>query len=269
MGMEIELDYTKSAYENAGHYYDRAKKLGQKQKGAAVALKNLRAQLEETREKAERKKEVKVSVILKKEWYEKFHWLRASSGLFAVGGRDAAQNEMLNSKYFSEADLFFHADIFGASVFILKDGATAVKAVRDEVAHFAACYSSAWKQGLRVIDVYSMRREQVTKSSQKGSLGTGSFLLKGEREWYRNCPLELIFFVDKSGFLAVVPRNTFEKLKAEGSYAVILQGRDKKSDAAKKISKIIGYKDLDHIIRELPAGDFSITPGIPHKPVSD
>ncbi len=267
MGMEIELDYTKSAYENAGHYYDRAKKLGQKQKGAAKALKDLGAQLEEAREKASRKKEVRVSVILKKEWYEKFHWLRASNGMLAVGGRDAAQNEMLNSKYFSEADLFFHADIFGASVFILKDGASAPRPVRDEVANFAACYSSAWKQGLRVIDVYSMRREQVTKSSQKGSLGTGSFLLKGEREWYRNCPLELIFSVDKSGFLSVVPRSTFEALKSDSAYAAVLQGRDKKSDAAKKISKIIGYKDLDHIIRELPAGDFSISPGLAHKPI--
>ena len=207
-------------------------------------------------------------MILKKEWYEKFHWLKASNGMIAVGGRDAAQNEMLNSKYFTEQDLFFHADIFGASVFILKDGSSAPKPVRDEVAHFAACYSSAWKQGLRNIDVYSMRREQVTKSSQKGSLGTGSFLLKGEREWYRNSPLELMFFVDKSGALSIVPRITFERTKPDCAYAVALQGRDKKSDAAKKISKIIGYKDLDHIIRELPAGDFSISPGKAYAPAS-
>lgn len=258
--MEIEIDYTKSAYENAGHYYDRAKKLGQKQKGAEKSIKNLKAQLEEAKEKSERKKEVKVSVILKKEWYERFHWLKASNGMMAIGGRDAHQNEMLNSKYFAEADLFFHADIFGASVFVLKDGASARKETRDEIAHFAACYSSAWKQGLRVVDVYSMRREQVTKSSQKGSLGTGSFLLKGEREWYRNCPLELVFFMN-GGVLTVTPRLTFEKLNKECAYAVALQGRDKKSDAAKKISKIIGCKDLDQIIRELPAGEFSISEG--------
>ncbi len=268
MEMEIEIDYTKSAYENAGHYYDRAKKLGQKQKGAEKSIKNLQAQLEEAREKSEQKKEIKVSVILKKEWYEKFHWLKASSGMMAVGGRDAHQNEMLNSKYFDDADLFFHADIFGAGVFILKGGASAPKPVRDEVANFAACYSSAWKQGLRNIDVYSMRREQVTKSSQKGSLGTGSFLLKGEREWYRNCPLELVFYVEKSGALSIVPRLTFEKTKPDCAYAVALQGRDKKSDAAKKISKIINYKDLDHIIRELPAGDFSISAGKAYAPVS-
>jgi predicted ribosome quality control (RQC) complex YloA/Tae2 family protein len=268
--MEIEIDYTKSAYENAGHYYDRAKKLGQKQKGAEKSIINLKAQLEEAKEKSERKREVKVSVILKKEWYERFHWLKTSNGMMAVGGRDAHQNEMLNSKYFTEADLFFHADIFGASVFVLRDGASARKETRDEVAHFAACYSSAWKQGLRVIDVYSMRREQVTKSSQKGSLGTGSFLLKGEREWYRNCPLELILYLDKSGALIIVPRLTFEKLNPEGAYAVILQGRDKKSDAAKKISKILGYKDLDRIVRELPAGDFSISAGkvAPHSDTS-
>ena len=259
--VEIEIDYTKSAYENAGFYYDRAKKLGQKQKGAEKSIKNLRAQLDEAREKSERKKEVKVSVILKKEWYEKFHWIRTSNGMIAIGGRDAAQNEMLNSKYFAEADLFFHADIFGASVFILKDGASAPKPVRDEVANFAACYSSAWKQGLRNIDVYSMRREQVTKSSQKGSLGTGSFLLKGEREWYRNCPLELMFYADKSGILNMVPRITFERTRPDCAYAVALQGRDKKSDAAKKISKLISYKDLDHIVRDLPAGDFSISQG--------
>ncbi len=266
--MEIEIDYTRSAYENAGHYYDRAKKLGQKQKGAEKALKNLNAQLEEARERSEEKKEVKVSVILKKEWYEKFHWLRTSNGMIAVGGRDAAQNEMMNSKYFTDADLFFHADIFGASVFVLKEGAKAPKEIRDEVAHFAACYSSAWKQGLRVIDVYSMRREQVTKSTQKGSLGTGSFLLKGEREWYRNSPLELMFFLDKSGGLNAAPRNAFERMKLDCAFAVALQGRDKKSDAAKKISKIIGCRDLDQIIREMPAGDFSIRAGIPYKPVS-
>jgi predicted ribosome quality control (RQC) complex YloA/Tae2 family protein len=266
--MEIEIDYTKSAYENAGHYYDRAKKLGQKQQGAAKALKDLSAQLEEAKQKAAKKKEIKISTILKKEWYEKFHYIKTSSGLIAVGGRDAEQNEMMNSRYFTETDLFFHADIFGASVFILKDGASAPKPIRDEVAYFAACYSSAWKQGLRVIDVYSMRREQVTKSSQKGSLGTGSFLLKGEREWYRNCPLELIFFLDKSGVMQVVPRITFERLRPDCVYAVAVQGREKKSDVAKKISKIIGYKDLDHIIRELPAGDFSISEGAAHKPFS-
>jgi hypothetical protein len=175
---------------------------------------------------------------------------------------------MLNSKYFTDADLFFHADIFGAGVFILKDGASASKPIRDEVAHFAACYSSAWKQGLRVIDVYSMRREQVTKSSQKGSLGTGSFLLKGEREWYRNSPLELMFYLDKSGSLNIVPRITFERTRPDCAYAVALQGRDKKSDAAKKIAKLLGYKDLDHIVRELPAGDFSISAGKAYVPGS-
>ena len=128
------------------------------------------------------------------------------------------------------------------------------------MAHFAACYSSAWKQGLRNIDVYSMRREQVTKSSQKGSLGTGASA-QGEREWYRNSPLELMFFMDKSGVLTIAPRITFERIKTDCAYAVALQGRDKKSDAAKKISKIIGCKDLDQIIRELPAGDFSISEG--------
>jgi hypothetical protein len=74
--------------------------------------------------------------------------------------------------------------------------------------------------------------------------------------------------LDKDGRLTIVPKSTFEKLQPDCAYAVALQGRDKKSDAAKKISKILGYKDLDQIIRELPAGDFSISEGAAYKPVS-
>ena len=34
-------------------------------------------------------------------------------------------------------------------------------------------------------------KNEVSKSKEKGSLGTGSFLLSGEREWHKNMALEL------------------------------------------------------------------------------
>jgi predicted ribosome quality control (RQC) complex YloA/Tae2 family protein len=254
--MEIEIDYTKSAHENAGDHYDRAKKLLLKAQGAQKAIADLKKALAQAEKSAVVEERRKVT-ISKREWYEKFRWMHTSGGSLAIGGRDAHQNELINSKHFEDQDLFFHADIFGAAVFVLKDGAKASKEEGEEVAHFAACYSSAWKEGLRNIDVYAMRREQVSKSTQKGSLGTGSFLLKGEREWHRSVPLGLVFFV-KDGVLNVVPKIAFERLKVAAASVSVTQGNDKKSDAAKKISKALGYEELDRIMMDLPAGSFHI-----------
>jgi hypothetical protein len=182
--------------------------------------------------------------------------------MLAIGGRDAQQNEMINSKHFDEGDLFFHADIFGAPVVVLKDGASSDSGTREEVAQFAACYSSAWKQMLGVVDVYAMRRDQVSKSTQEGYLGRGSFLLKGEREWYRNARLELMLFVDNSK-LVTLPSKAFEKTDHEGKKFVrVVPGDSIKSDAAKRIAHLLDYDNIDAIMVRLPAGTFSVSVGV-------
>ena len=144
---------------------------------------------------------------------------------------------------------------------MLKDGSKADGATREEVAQFAACYSSAWKQMLGVVDVYAMRRDQVSKSSQEGYLGRGSFLLKGEREWYRSMRLELVMFVDNER-LMVVPAKAFERMSTEKiKYVRITQGDSIKSDAAKRIAHLLEYESIDAIMVRLPAGTFSISAG--------
>lgn len=256
--MEIEIDFTKSAQENANDYYKKSKKLALKREGAEKAVKELEQKLEKIRKEKKTAPERRIIKTVKKEWYESFHWFYTSNNMLAVGGRDAHQNELINSKHFEENDLFFHADIFGASVVVLKDGAAAEKEIRGEVAEFAACYSSAWKEGLHTTDVYAMKRDQVSKSSSKGSLGTGSFLLSGERDWYRSTKLSLIMFV-KEDKLNTVPVSTFDKIKTEGMHHVkVTQGNFKKSDAAKKIAAKLGYQDMDTIMRQLPVGSFRI-----------
>ncbi len=256
--MEIKIDFTRSAQENANDYYSKAKKLSSKKEGADKAIR----QLEKTAKKLEREdsgkeRESRIRKIREKEWYEKFHWFLASDGSLVIGGRDAQQNELLVSRHFDDSDLFFHANIFGASATILKNGANSGKQVREEAAQFAACYSSAWKEGLGSIDVYALHRNQVSKSTSKGSIGTGSFLLSGEREWFRNVPLALAMFID-SEKLNIVPGTTFERLRAMKTLngISITQGKDKKSEAAKKIAKQLNFEDLDTIIQQLPAGAF-------------
>lgn len=257
--MKIKIDFRKSAQENANVYYGKAKKLSSKREGAQKAVAELKGRLE--RAEKEGKESVVVRKVVKtaeKEWYEKFHWFYTSNGMLAIGGRDAHQNEMLNSKYFEENDLFFHANIFGASVTILKNGTAASEEVRLEAAQFAACYSSAWKDGLNTVDVYAMKRDQVSKSTSKGSLGTGSFLLSGEREWFRGSRLSLVMFVS-DGRLNTVPEITLHMAaRKPARYVALKIGRDKKSDVAKRISRALDYDDIDTIMQQLPAGNFKI-----------
>jgi len=256
--MEIEIDFTKSAQDNANEYYKRSKKLAQKREGAEKAVKELEEKLEKIRKDKKAAPARRIIKTVKKEWYEKFHWFFTSNGMLAIGGRDAHQNELINSRHFEDNDLFFHADIFGAPVFVLKDGSVADRSIREEVAEFAAPYSRAWQEGMNTVDVYAMKRNQVSKSSSKGSLGTGSFLLSGERDWYRNTKLSIIMFVKEDRLIAVPP-STFDKTKTEEMrYVKITQGNFKKSDAAKKVAAKLNYQDIDTIMRQLPVGGFRV-----------
>ena len=260
--MEIEIDFTKNAQQNAQDYFSRSKKAKHKAEGAEKSISELKEALNSISAAPKKGRVLRYS---EKEWYEKFNWFFTSNSLLAIGGRSAQQNEIINSKYFLEGDLFFHADVFGASVTILKGGVGAPREVKEEVAQFAACYSRAWEEGSSA-NVYSLKRDQVSKSKEKGSLGTGSFLLSGEREWYKNVPLELAAFTEKNK--EKVHDATLEKAmiaplsscKALGisNYIRISPGNTKKSDAAKLIAKRLGYEDIDYIMQHLPAGSFSI-----------
>ncbi len=251
--MEIEIDFTKSAQENAEEYFSRSKRAERKAAGADAAAEELEGRLGELDEEREAKRQIR---NIKKEWYERFNWFFTSEGMLAVGGRSAVQNEELNSKYFEDNDLFFHADVFGASVVILKDGGNSSSEARDETAQFAASFSRAWENAQTAVDVYAMRRKQVTKSTGKGSLSTGSFLLEGEREWHKNVQLKLAAFMHE-GKIMIAPFITSERLKVK-ERAVITIGRSKKSDAAKAISGILPYHDIDYIMQHLPAGTFQV-----------
>ena len=257
--MKIKLSYLKSAQQNGNDYYNKAKKLLNKRNGAEKAVVDLEKQLKNIEAQNEHKKRIIIKRSDKK-WYEKFHWFYTSNNMLCIGGRSAQQNDLINAKYFLENDIFFHADIFGASLVLLKDGVSAKKDIWEEVAHFAAIYSSAWKEDLSTVDVYALGRSQISKSTATGSVGTGGFVMKGEREWFKNTPLSLVMF-NSDNILNVVPKITFNKLietKKIEQYAELSLGTKKKSDAAKMIAKHLNFEDLDTIMQQLPAGLFRV-----------
>lgn len=254
--MKVEIDFTKSAQDNADSYYRLSKKLRKKIAGASIAIGDLEAKRSTI---AARPKQVKeVRKIEERKWYEKFNWFLTSNNLLAIGGRSAAQNELVNSKYFQSNDLFFHADIFGASVIVLKDGLNAPREIKEEVAQFAGCFSKAWESNMSSVNVYCVKREQVTKSREKGSLGTGSFLIEGEREWFKGVGLELCACKEIEGQKPIIiPISTCMAMGIK-KYILLKPGNVKKSDAARTLSSKLGFSDIDYLMQHLPAGSFSI-----------
>lgn len=262
--MDVEVDYRKDVQENAAAYYEKSKKLKAKAKGAADAAEETKKKLAEL-EKLERAEEVKhleqkaaekarVRVKRDKEWFERFRWFRTSNGFLVVAGRDSRQNDILFSKHFADGDLFFHAEIHGAPVTIMKEGETAQAQDRKEAAQFAGSYSSAWKIGSTEVDVYAMKRSQVSKHGKAGEYaGKGGFMLFGEREWYRSTPLGLLVGVS-NGIVVSAPAS-----RGKGgldSAVVLLPGGMEKGAAAKQAAKELGQTALlDDILQTLPAGE--------------
>ena len=238
--MEIEIDLKKSLHENAGEYYDRAKRMRSKIEGAKKALEISRKQLA----KAEEKEVVKtLEKKRERQWFEKYHWLKTRNGFLAIAGRDAKSNEQLVKKQMKKDDLFFHADIQGAAATILIDGQPAEEADRDDAARLAAVFSKAWQKGVGSINVYSVKPDQVKLSAKAGEfLAKGSFVMQGEREWHKNVPLEIKAFMD--GEMPSLSTTTG---------TTITPGKTKKSDLAKKMKMKYGGS-LDDWIQLLPQG---------------
>ncbi len=260
--MEVVVDFNKTAQENAKTYFEMSKKSRLKSDGAGKSVDELKDKLKNVENQKEEVKAVKE--IEKREWYEKYNWFFTSNNLLAIGGRSADQNEELYSKHLEDNDLFFHADVFGASVVVLKDGVDSNKEIKEEVSQFAASFSKAWESGQGSIDVYCVKKEQVTKSRNYGSLGKGSFVILGDREWYRNIKLALAAFmkekeIDKKVIkkISIVPRLYIEKTNTKVFVSIDI-GNTKKSDAAKKISAKLKYENIDYIMQHLPPGSFSI-----------
>ena len=253
--MNIEFSLTKSVDENAGIYYDKAKKNKRKLEGAHKALEESREKLAKLQkdegkfwEKEEKKQAVKNR---KKEWYEKFHWFFSSEDFLCIGGKDATSNEIVIKKHTEANDLVFHTEMAGSPFFVIKDGQNAEEETIKQVAQAVACYSKAWKQGHTVADVFYVKPDQVTKEAKTGeSLAKGSFMVYGKTTFLRP-KLEYAIGLVKDQIIG----GPIDSIKAKTKqFVVVVPGRKKKSETAKKIKTKLKDGDLDDIISFLPSG---------------
>ncbi|MBI4738333.1 DUF814 domain-containing protein [Candidatus Woesearchaeota archaeon] len=260
--VKIVLFLNKSVEQNAEVYFEKAKQARRKLEGARAALEKFRRmrremEQEETARLEEIKDKPKQAVKRKKEWYEKFRWFRTSEGFLVVGGRDSTTNELIIKKYTQKDDVVFHTDMSGSPFFVIKtEGKAAGDASLQEVADATFCFSRAWKLGLMSINAFWVRPDQVTKEARAGEyLGKGAFVIRGKTN-YIHPKISIGIGVTKAGAVMCGPLPAVQK-HCENVVELGV-GKEKPSDAAKLVKKILGVDDIDEIVRALPSGNISI-----------
>lgn len=256
--MEIEIDLNQSVEQNAGRYYDLAKKAKKKLLGARKALTETQKKLEKLQkeerlflQEEEQKQIQRQQPLRKKEWYEKFHWFFSSEGFLCIGGKDATSNEIIIKKHLEKDDIVFHTDMAGSPFFIIKNGKDAGNATLQETAQATAVYSKAWKIGHTTADVFYVKPEQVSKEAQSGEyMVKGSFMIRGKTT-YLHPRLDYALGVVNDQLIGGPESAVTAKTS---NYVVIVQGDEAKGELAKKIKYKLKAGSLDEIMAFLPAG---------------
>jgi predicted ribosome quality control (RQC) complex YloA/Tae2 family protein len=184
---EVELDVRLSVHQNSQVYYDRAKKMSAKIKGALEAIEETKKLSEKERPLEPKRKPEKP----RQKWYEQFRWFISSDGFLVIGGRDAQSNEDIVKRYLEKRDIFFHTHVSGSPAVVIKtEGKEVPDATLFEAAQFTVSYSGVWKSGQASGDCYRVLPEQVSKTPESGEyVPTGAFVIRGKRNYYKDVRL--------------------------------------------------------------------------------
>ncbi len=258
----LVLDLKKSIEENASDYFEKAKKIKKKLKGAEEALQqsiNKLKELEKKKEKLSMEEEQKTKAKeRKKEWYEKFRWFMSSDGFLIIGGRDATSNEIVIKKHADTNDLVLHTDMTGSPFFVIKSADKKIpESTIKEAADATITFSRAFKLGIETTPTFTAKPEQLTKEAKPGEyVPKGGFITKGKLNYVDN-KINLAIGITKENAVMSGPVEAVKKNCEK--YITLKQGDEKASSIAKKINYKLGKGlDLDDIIRALPAGNFNI-----------
>ena len=287
----VTLEVGKSVHQNAQRYFEDARIQKNKASGAKIALEN--TEISKSREDKKAAKNTAAGKLKflkrnKKFWFEKYRWGMLSNGSLFIGGKDAKGNDTIVKKHLNSTDLYFHADLHGAPSCSLKlnDGLEIVKLnnekipegvvslkiiqglnkevedardlskeIHQEAAQMAVCWSRAWGSGGSAATAFYARPSQVSKTTESGeSLGRGSFVVRGKRNWHKDISLELAIGIGLINGVPLPIVGTAETISGIfPRWGKILPSKEKKEIMANKISKATGLSQ-DDILSCLPPG---------------
>lgn len=266
---KIKINPKSSLQSIASVLFNEAKR----QSGAIKSIEQIKKKTKKKLEKLKNKtelnmKEILVSEVRKKNWYERYRWFFTSDEMLAIGGRDAPSNSAIVRKHLGKNDKIFHGDIFGSPFFILKDAENPSTVSMNEVAHATVCFSRAWREGMHGLNAYWVNPEQVKKSAPSGQfLPKGSFTIEGKRNYVNIPSLRLAVGIipqNEHYLLTSGPPSTIKKNSL--CYAIIEPHGSEMVEIAKKMrlefskleEEITKQISIDDFVRALPAGQSQI-----------
>jgi hypothetical protein len=178
--------------------------------------------------------------------YKKYRWFFTKSGKLVYGGKSAEQNEevvnSLKGNY-----VVMHTKIPGSPFAIIFSPIDKVnESDLEETAIWTACFSRAWRTGLKKTTIDIFTTEQIAK--KKGmSKGTYGVMGKIDR---KTVELKLVLTFQK-GVLRAVP----EVSAKERKLMVLTPGKITKEKTAEEISKML-KKGKEEVLNALPTGGF-------------
>ncbi len=267
--MKVEIDPRQKITKNAAKYYEKSKKYKNKIEGAKQAIEETKKQIKKIKEKGiQEEKEPK---MLKKTsgWYTKYRWCKTTNDYLVIAGKNAEQNEKVVKNHLEKNDLYFHTLMPGAPSTILKNGKEAPEEDKKQAATFAASYSSAWKKGLGIAEVYHVEPEQVKTSAKSGEyLPTGSFRIEGKKNFHKNTELNIALTLIK-GKLQAAPEEAIKSKTKD--YVLLKPGNTEKNKASKLIKSILEKKfnvklDTNWVLEKMPPNGCRIVKQTNQKP---
>ncbi|MEA3203959.1 MAG: hypothetical protein QOI63_1639, partial [Thermoplasmata archaeon] len=193
---DVEVDLRLTVQENAEACYAAAKKARSRREGADKALADANERMREVDEKgldAFGAAPQKIERVSRHFWFESYRWTLTPSGLVAVGGRNAGQNDQVVKKYLRDGDRYVHAEIHGApSVVVRPAEGNAAEIPNDDLraaCHFAVVSSRAWRQ-YGPATAYWVNASQVSKTPRSGEfVPRGAWIIHGKRNVEPDLPM--------------------------------------------------------------------------------
>ncbi|PJF18364.1 hypothetical protein PSACC_01818 [Paramicrosporidium saccamoebae] len=218
----VEVDIRLGGHANANRYYEMRKnameKLARTRSAFEQAMKSAEAKVRADSKKDKRRDQ---HLIPKRKilWFEKYNWFISSDAHLVISGKDMHQNEYLVKRLLKPGDVYAHADLPGASSVIVKnhrkpvDGSDTAPEIPHrtlvEAGSFSLCFSKAWDAKI-VTSAWWVFARQVSKTAPSGEfLPTGSFMIRGKKNFLPPSPLILGF-----GFMFILDEESSAKRKA-------------------------------------------------------
>lgn len=181
--------------------------------------------------------------------YKKYRWFFTKSGKLVYGGKSAEQNDEVVTRLIKSGEkrIVMHTKIPGSPFAIIDSPIEKVnESDLEECAVWCACFSRAWRNGLRktFVDVFTSENISKKKGMKSGTFGVS--ITRGRKI----VELKLVL-LKQDGILRAVPLKTSGK--KEG--ICIIPGKIDKDKFAGEISlKLKASKE--EVLNALPSGGF-------------